>query len=755
MLYFRKVVLISSFLALIPAILAAQNCDRPEQGMPPTQEIDECQRAEASKATINANHAVRLDLNFSDTQDFKDATRGLIIPLDTDPIMTNGVEVWNLSGYDFEFPVDPPPPSVENPVVPEGYPDAPDSVNPSLWRQEVLNTIHGVFEVYPEKIYQVRAQDMSNMTAIRGDNGWIIIDPLTVVETAQAALQKLKKAVNDDVFLISAIIFTHSHADHFGGVRGLFESDDAFKNFTEVYVPEGFLEEVVSENVIAGNAMVRRATYMYGPLVPKHVKGQVGSGLGKILPGGTSTLTAPDEQNREYNISGPGDVVTKYDSEAQDKDFESIDGVRIWFQNVPGSEAPAEMMFYFPEWKALCASEDVTGTLHNVLTLRGAKVRDPLIWAKYLHQTLKLFPDARVMFASHHWPTWNYEVGNETNPSLDQNNVADKIAKQRDLYRFLHDQTVRLFNQGYTIQEVGELIKLPDTLRQEWYNRGYYGTVNHNVKAIYQRYIGWFDGNPASLHQLPPAQAGAKYIEYMGKSGDAIDLKRIVDMAEMDYEKGDNSDATSDEYRWVAMVLSHVVAGAPLLMASDELPATASVEVDRAKGILANTYDQLAYQAESGPWRNFYLQGAAELRNGVPNGLPALSLFSESTVEKMTMEMIFDYLAIHLKGDEAEEKDYIFNISLDDDREAVGTDDSILYVKHSVINYDIGAQADNPTALLEMSRATLNGLVLGEDVVSEIAITGDTAAANDFFGLLDKFNFWFNIATPNDPPSAN
>ena len=753
---------------------AAMGNEKPDNSPP-----IEGQRAEPSAWTERVNNLYKRYLPFEeDTQDFVDAQRGRIAKLDPLVIKADGCEpsdklcktIWDMTAYKFLNPhVEEDLPG--SPYGPDDFSPAPASANPSLWRNAVLNTIHGVFEVVEGEIYQVRGYDLSNMSAIKGDTGWIIVDPLTTKETAREAVNNLNEAyaahTGLDPLPVSAVIFTHSHVDHFGGVGGLGESDEGIRDEALIYAPVGFVEEAVSENVIVGNAMGRRATYMYGPLLQRGPKGQIDGGLGKSTPAGTTGLAEPDCVIGTGSFSGNCGDPQDWKANLRFPDVLNgvIDGVEVQFQNVPGSEAPAEMLFYFPEQQALCASEDVTHTFHNVLTLRGANVRDSLMWAKYLHETLKYFADAEVIFASHHWPTWNKQP-NSTEPVNPEvpNRVAEIIQQQRDLYRYIHDQSVRLTNKGYTIQEVGEMVKLPPELGRRWFNRSYYGTVNHNAKAVYQRYIGWFDGNPASLHQLPPVLAAQEYVRYMGGVG------AILDLAKDDYDNG--------KYRWVAMVLNHVVFSAPRDLASiGDSPGP----IEQARLLLADTYDQLAYQAESGPWRNFYLTGAMELRNGVLP-LPAVKTFTRETVEAMNLEMVFDFMAVHVNGLDAGSMDHLLGIEFwqpdTTDARAIGADPmtapSTLHLKNGVLNYDIGRVEPGVAATMKMTRSFLNNLVMGEDASGNpldpstlfcgsgvqtgtpeaescIVVEGSQAAVDDLFSILDSFDFWFEIVGPGTP----
>lgn len=717
---------------------------------------------EDATVTANQNFAAANHLDFDNDQDFEDARRGFLMGLDPLTVETcsegaSGHQIchniWDLNKYEFLNPFIGTS-SYPDPLDLSKFPKAPGSVNPSLWRQSILNSLHGVYQV-ASKIYQVRGYDLSNMSGIQGTSGWIIIDPLTTEETAAAALKRLQD-VTDDHRGVSAVIFTHSHVDHYGGINGL----GSLGAGVPIIAPEGFFEESVSENVIAGNAMGRRATYMYGPLLTKGETGQVDGGLGKTTPAGTTGIAKPNCEIGTGTGSCTGGISIQLKPLAGEQDglVEAVvDGVTVWFQNVPGSEAPSEFIFYFPQFKALCAAEDVTHTFHNVLTPRGAKVRDSLSWSKYLHKTLAYFPDIDVIFASHHWPVWDSNLDGSVT-----GRVRELIEKQRDLYRYIHDQSVRLTNQGYTIQEVGEMVKLPESLGGSFYNRDYYGTVVANAKAVYQRYLGWFDANPASLNQLPPAEAAKEYVRYMGD-----DISKILTLAETDYANG--------KYRWVAMVLNHVVfsageAATGPIDFSDPSPDA----LTKARKLLADTYDQLAYQAESGPWRNFYLTGAMEMRNGVRN-LPAVKAFTRDTVVEMPLDMVFDFLAIHVNGLEAGDLDYTFQLLFEGDDEGGGDSrPSVLYLKNGVLNYDVDKTIGETerTATLTMSRRLLNDIVMGaesplldgwicpagivtalEECILVEGGEGAVDAVQTFGNVMEPFEFWFPIVTPNPVPT--
>src|SRR5262245_61160639 len=547
--------------------------------------------------------------------------------------------------------------------------------------------IYSLFKV-TDRIYQVRGYDLSNITFIQGDTGWIVCDPLISKETAKAAFDLVKKNLGDKP--VVAMIYSHSHIDHYGGGRGIVNEADVKSGNVKVIAPENFTEEAVSENVIAGNAMGRRAVYMYGALLPRNAQGGVNGGLGQTVSTGEATLIVPTDY-----IEKTGQEMT-------------IDGVKMVFQMTPGTEAPAEMNTFFPQFKAMWMAENATHTLHNVLTLRGAKVRDPLIWAHFLDETINTYgPNIEAEFASHHWPMW------------DNKRIIDFLTKQRDLYKYIHDQSVRLMNEGYTGVEISNMVKLPPELDKEWYSRGYYGSVKHDARAVYQRYMGFYDGNPSTLDELPPAEAAAKYVEYMG--GPAAVLAK----AHADYDKG--------EYRWVAMAVKHVVFADP--------------NNTEAKELLADAYEQMGYQAESGPWRSIYLQGAYELRNGVPSGGGTVTA-SADTIDAMPPDMLFDYLGVRLNGPKAAGKLIKLNVDFTD----LGTQYALV-VENGVLTYHTKF-VDNPDAKLTLTKDTLDNIQLKQVTVDQaiasdaLHIDGKKEAFTEFLGLLDTFPFWFNIVTP-------
>jgi len=630
---------------------------------------------DATKETKALNANLLEQLPFSDTKSFEAAKKGYIAPLPNNGVITNdkGEPIWDLSKFAF---------------IKVGEP-APDSVNPSLWRQAQLIVQGGLFEVIPG-IYQVRAADLSNITFIEGKDGMIVMDPLVSAETAKAALDlyyqhRPKKPV-------VAVIYSHSHVDHYGGVRGVVSEDDVNSGKVKIYAPEGFLDHAVAENVMAGNAMSRRASYMYGNLLPQDPKGQVGAGLGVTTSFGTVTLIPPTD-------------IVKNNGEKH-----NIAGLDVEFWMAPNSEAPSEMFFYIPSMKALCTAEDATHTLHNTYSLRGAKIRDPLGWSKYLNDAIDQWGSVvEVLYAPHHWPVW----GNAE--------VVEHLKKQRDLYRYINDQPLRLANHGYKMVEIAEMIELPESLATVWSNRGYYGSVNHDTKSTYVNYLGWFDGNPATLHVLPPVESSKRYVEFMGGS------EAVLSKAREYYNKG--------EYRWVAEVVNHVVFADP-----NNQPA---------KNLQADALEQLGYQAESGPWRNFYLSGAKELREGVKKlGTPDTA--SPDTIRAMDLDLLFDYVGMRLNGPKADGKTIILNFNFTDTNEQY-----VLGLENSAIHHSKNKQADDADATVTLKRETLNEVLLGDGTLNdkiesgEIRVDGDSTKLDELVSMLDTFDFWFNIVTPN------
>jgi len=658
----------SAWMATLAFVAVLSAC-RPEPAPLAVSSADDSDHVAPSAATARSNAAVQVALPIGDAADFEAARRGLLAQRE-DPVIRDaeGGEVWNLAKFDFQTGV------------------APDSVNPSLWRQAQLNRIHGLFEV-TDRIYQVRGYDLANMTLVAGETGWIVIDPLTTKETAAAAFALVTEHLGARP--VKALIYTHSHIDHFGGAGGIL-SDADVAGGVPVIAPEGFVVEAVSENVLAGTAMSRRASYMFGFQLHRGARGHVDSGLGKASTPGTFTLIRPTE------------IVSETGQER------IVDGVRMLFQNTPGAEAPAEMMIYLPQWRALCGAENVSHVFHNLYTLRGAKVRDALRWSGYIDEAIGLFGDAEVLFASHHWPTW----GNSQ--------IVDYLKKQRDAYKYVHDQTLRLANHGLTPVEIAEQLELPESLARNFATRGYYGTVSHNSKAVYQHYFGWFDGNPAHLHPLPPEQAAVRYVEYMG-GADAVVEKASAAYAEADY-------------RWVAEVLNRVVFAEP--------------EHRAARELLADTYDQLGYQAESGPWRDFYLTGANELRHG-SGELPFEATSQSEVVRAMPSGLFFDALAVRLNGPKAQGGDVVLNFVFTDIGET-----HVVEIENAVLHHWQREAREDADATLKISRASWNEIVSGAATLpekllaGEVDIDGSRLALLGFFSLLDDFEPNFEIVVP-------
>ena len=618
--------------------------------------------------TAKTNAEVANELPLADQQGFEDAQRGLIASEPDLQIEGPGGLIWDMPSYAFVTG------------------DAPDSVNPSLWRHARLNNIHGLFKV-TDGIYQLRGYDASNMSLIEGKTGWIVVDPLTTRETSTRAMAFARKHLGDKP--VTAVIFSHSHADHFGGVLGILSADDVKQRGVPIVAPSGFIEESVSENVLVGPAMVRRSMYMYGKNLPRSPRGHIDTGIGKAIPYGN------------IGVLEPTTIIERTGQEL------TLDGVRIVFQNVPASEAPSEMNLYLPAQKAFLGAEIVTQTMHNLYTLRGAKVRDGLKWANYIDEALRLYPEAEIYFGSHNWPVW----GNDR--------VRDYLEKQRDTYKFIHDQTLRLALRGLTPNEIAEQIRLPESLQKNFATRGYYGTVSHNSKAVYQFYFGWYDANPAHLHPLPPEAAGKKYIEFMG-GADAV-----LEKAQRSFEAGD--------YRWTAQVLNHLVFAEP--------------GNAKAKALLAQTYDQLGYQAESAPWRDVYLSGAYELRHGT-TGKGVNLATSIGMLRHTPMPRFLDALAARIKAEDAEGKELTVNLVLTDLNESY-----VLKLKNAVLHHRAGRDP-NANATLNLThelylKMLVGGAGLKDTLFSEqLTVEGSRLDLLKFFGLLEKPANNFAIVTP-------
>ena len=631
--------------------------------------------------TLDFNRLLQQQLPPEDGEDAADAQRGFIGTVDDAEVRSaDGRVVWSLKPYAF--------------LDDE---QAPPTVNPSLWRQARLNRTHGLFQVSP-RIFQVRGFDIANITFIEGDTGLIALDALTVADTAAAALALYRRHRDPDGRrALHTVMYSHSHGDHFGGVLGLVSQADVDAGRVQVIAPAGFLHEAVSENVIAGVPMIRRAAFQFGHTLPKGPAAQVDAGLGKSMPAGRAGLIAPTRH-----------IVQPFESHV-------IDGVRIEFQLAPGTEAPAEMHFWFPQDGALNLAENTNHTLHNLCPLRGSQVRDALAWAKHLHAALHRWgPQVQVVFAQHHWPTWG------------QARATRFLADQRDLYRSLHDQTVRLMCHGLKAAEIAERLQLPAGVSQRWHNRGYYGTVSHNVKAIVQRYLSWYDAHPANLHVLPPVDAARKTIEYMG----GVDA--VLQRARADLERG--------EYRWVAEVLKHAVYAHP--------------ERADARELAAQALEQMGFQAESATWRNAFLLGAHEYRHGPPQAQPTGVGFG--LVAALSSELVFDALAVRLIAPRADGLAFCMHWHFTDRAEHWRVD---------LVNGALHALpvTEAPTAVdvsLTLARSTLDELLAGRlqpaEAVADgrLLLAGQRALLAQFFGLLDRFSPSFPVVDVAPGPAA-
>jgi len=626
----------------------------------------------AAPSTIASNKAVLERLPFTDRVDYESVSRGLVAPFSGQIKRADGKVVWDASSYAFL-----------------ASDQVPDTVNPSLWRVAQLNSHAGLFQV-SERIYQLRGMDVSNMTVIEGDSGLILIDPLTVAETAKAALElyyqhRPKKPV-------VAVIYSHSHVDHFGGVKGVVDEADVLAGKVKVYAPAGFMEHVVSENIFAGTAMSRRALYQFGSLLPRGESGQVDAGMGKSTPvGGTITLIAPTVSIKDH-----------YETH-------DIDGVQVEFQLTPGTEAPSEMNMYLPQLRALCMSENTTQMMHNILTPRGALVRDAKAWAEYIDASLQRYGDKTdVMFVSHNWPTWTGE------------RVRNLLADQRDMYAFLNDRTLHLLNQGLTPAEIAERMqKLPGDLEQKWYTRGYYGSLSHNSRAVYQRFLGYYDGNPANLDPLPPEASAHRLVDALGGIAPALEkMKKALD---------------DGDYRWAVQLGNNLVFAAPDNQDAREL---------QARGL-----EQLGYQAENALWRNMYLTAAMELRKGVPQYQGGTA--SADMIRAMSPSMFFDYLAVRLDSDKAQGHDMRINWVFSDLEKPFA-----LTLRNGVLTHRRDARHDDAALTVTMSKATLDRISQRQlDFPTaikqgDITLQGDGQKLGELLGMLDTFSPWFNIVTP-------
>lgn len=626
----------------------------------------------ASQYTKQQNQRYLTSLPFADRQDFDDAQRGFIAPLPNQGILKNADGKPFYRAEDYKFDINAP---------------APETVNPSLWRQSQINGISGLFKV-TERMYQVRGQDISNITFIEGDTGIIVIDPLVTAGAAKASLDLYYQHRPQKP--IVAVIYTHSHTDHYGGVKGIVSENDVISGKVQILAPAGFMEEAISENVLLGNIMSRRALFSYGLLLPRNLQGNIGNGLGVTLTTGLPTIIAPTQ-----SIIKTGEKKV-------------IDGLEFDFLMAPGSEAPSEMHLYIPALKALCTAENTTHTLHNFYTLRGAKTRDTSKWTEYLNETLDMWgSQAEVLFMPHTWPVW----GNQ--------HINDYIGKYRDTIKYIHDQTLNMANQGYTMNEIGNMIQLPPTLANNWASRGYYGSVSHDARAVYNFYLGYFDGNPANLDPYGQTDMGKRYVKALGGA------KQTIELAQEAYDKGD--------YRWTSELLKHVISAEP--------------DNQAAKNLQANAFEQLGYQAESATWRGFYLTGAKELREGVRKFTHGTTN-SPDTINGMSVEMLLDYMAVRLDSEKASGKHISLNFNLDKG------ENLNLTLNNSVLNHRQTLQPDADTSFY-ISRTDLHDVLTGQVKMSDLVhakkvkVIGKAAKLDEVIAMLDQFDLWVNVVTPN------
>jgi len=627
-------------------------------------------RNAATPTTERANAAVLQAVAAFDAIDFENATRGKLADL-PDPVVksADGRIAWDASRYAFLTG------------------EAPATVNPSLWRIQQLNAVSGLFKV-TEGIYQFRGYDIANMTLVEGETGWIVIDTLVTAEVARAGLALAMKHLGSTKPVV-AVIYTHSHTDHFGGVRGVVDEADVLAGKVRIYAPEGFMEHVIAENVLAGSAMTRRAQYMYGIALPVDPQGSVGTGLGLSVSMGTTGLIPPT------------DYVTRTGEELV------IDGVRIRFQMAHGTEAPSQMMFYFPDKKVLCVSEVANRLMHNVYTIRGAKVRDALWWSKVLNETLDLFPDAEIAMGAHFWPSWGREE------------IRRFLANQRDTYRFIHDRALHLANKGQTMSEIGNAAFFPRGLATDASSRGYYGTLSHNMRAVYNLYLGFYDANPATLDPLPRVELAQRYVAALGGE------ERTLELGRMAFAKGD--------YRWVAELMNHAVFANPASTA--------------ARSLQADALEQLGYQAESATWRNAYLMAAFELRNG-PKAFE-LSTVNPDSVRGMSNELLFDFIAMRLDHEKTDGLNASISMVFTDSNETWA-----LELSNSVLNSTRGRVLEKPDLTLRLTRQAFLALLLQGKTVPELVqarmldVDGDLQAFGAIVSNIVEFDPMFNIVTP-------
>lgn len=664
-------------MASVPTVAYAQ-----EESTESTENTDTLtpDKKPATTITKQINEDVYQVLDFDDTQEEEFAKKGFITAPDSLQITDDdGNVVWNMDNYDFVRDA-----------------DSPDSANPSLWRNTKSNANYGLFQV-SDDIYQVRGYDLSNMTFVRTDNGWIIMDCLASSDTAKAALELFKSEMGD--IHIVAVIISHAHIDHYGGIQGVLTQDELAdpslsldeqiaSGKTAIIVPDGFENAVMSENVFVGTAMKRRSLYQYGSVIQPGEQGRLSVGIGLAVSQGEVGYLSPT-----FNVT--------------EEVFETtIDGVKVIFQLTPDTESPAEMNTYFPDKKALWLAENCTASMHNIYTLRGAEVRDANSWARYITEAQSLFgKDAEVVFQSHNWPHWGNNV------------IQEYMTNTAAVYKFMHDQTLLYINQGYTSTEIANMIELPEALNKVWYTRQYYGTLKHNVKAIYQKYMGWYDANPVHLDELEPTEYAKKLVEYLG------DADKVLEMAKSDYEKG--------EYQWVAQITNTLVYADP--------------ENEQAKYLCADALEQLGYQAESSAWRNAYLVAASELRNGTDMYPPSAVTGSGSTAQQMDMQTTLDYMGIMLDSTKLADKSFTINLQVTNDQ------NYLLKVHHGVLLYYPDEQDENADITITTKKAGILAIAAcNEDGISKLieSVEGDQELYKAFCESMTPLSLYFNIIEP-------
>lgn len=671
----RAAVLMTGFALTLSACL--QSTSRAaEEREPLNPEVKE-----ASEHTRRENAEVYKILDFSDQQEQEFAMRGFITAPESLEIRTdNGTVAWSQDSYDF----------VRTQSVPK-------SANPILWRNTQLNALYGLFEV-KDGIYQVRGYDIANLTFVRGERGWIVFDCSTSVETARAALELFESYFGEAH--ISAVVISHAHIDHYGGIEGLISRDDLAdpalpleeqiaSGKTLVIVPEGFEKAAMEENVLAGNAMKRRADFQYGSLLQKGEKGSLSVGIGLSASNGTRSYIAPTFEVKEDLLET------------------CIDGVKMVFQLTPGTESPAEMNTYLPEHRALWMAENCTGSMHNLYTLRGAEVRDANAWAYYIMEAKSLFgSEAEVVFQSHNWPHWENDVVNEY------------LLNTAAVYKYIHTQTLQYINQGYTETEIAHMIELPRELEQVWYTRQYYGTLAHNAKAVYQKYMGWYDANPVHLDELEPSEYAKKLVEYLG------DTDQVIEQARKDFDKG--------EYQWVAQITNTIVYAQP--------------DNKDARYLCADALEQLGYQAESGAWRNAYLTAAYELRYGLSDHPDTVVGGTGASALGMNTETMFDYLGIRMDAKAMENVNLVINMEITDENTRY-----LVRIHNGVLLYEKDSWSANPDAEIRTARAGILGIAQNNQRLMDACIesvSGDGNILNILTGNLAEFEPYFNIIEP-------